>query len=371
MHKVKNLYKIVDVSNLSFKEKISEIEVLHSGEWEHPRYGLIEISDKDIDQFIKSFEDRVRKIDIAVDQEHMPDKGAAGWFRSLKKAVEDGVTKLKASVEWTELGKQLIKDGIFKYFSPEFDFEYEDQETHEFFKNVLLGGALTNRPYFKSLATVQLSENTLVSFKDLNTPKGGEKTMNKKELKAKLVADSSFELSEKATDEERKLFEEVKNEMASDAEEAKQKAEKEAKEVKEKEDTLKASEKFISRSEHVTQMNDLKSELGIVNKKLKFKEVTAEVKGLTFSESNPEGTILPKNEEKAQEILMSCNDKVAKLFKEFIAELPKVSSKLFEEVGKSDDGEDGDDADKLDKNAEKLMADNPGMTYSEAVKKLT
>jgi len=181
---------LVDLSKqfaeTSVNNPISEIEVLTEGLWEHELYGEIEITPEDINLFVENFNNKARKIDIAVDQEHNPELGAAGWFKQLEKVVEEGVTKLKAVVEWTEMGADLLSKGIYKYFSPEFDFEYEDYETHEQFENVLLGGGLTNRPYFKSLAPVQLSENVFADVVSNLDKKGGENIMTKEELKAKL-----------------------------------------------------------------------------------------------------------------------------------------------------------------------------------------
>ena len=368
--------------NFSSKKPISEIEILHAGKWEHPQYGIIQITNNDIDRFINSFDDKVRKVDIAVDQEHMPEKGAAGWFKSLKKQVEDGKTKLKANIEWTTLGKELINDGIFKYFSPEFDFDYEDLETHEQFENVLLGGALTNRPYFKSLAPVMLSENMYAGFTNLNKIKGGEKRMNKQELKAKLVEDAKFSLADDASDEEKKLFGEVKEELTKEAEEkeekekaeieAKEKTDKEKKEEEEKKKKLELekkktmSEQFISRADHTKELNEVKSQMGIVEKKLRFKEVTAEVKGYVFSESNPNGVLLAKNEKEAVELLMALNSKTAELFTEFVKKLPKVSAKLFREEGGAGMAYK-DKEEKREAVIEKKMKDS-GMSYSEALK---
>lgn len=356
---------------LAFKEgNVSEIEMLHAGEWEHPVYGIISISEGDIDKFIQNFNDKVRKVDIAVDQEHMPEKGAAGWIKAMTKVFEDGKAKLKAAVEWTALGTQLLKDGVFKYFSPEFDFAYEDMETHEQFQNVLLGGALTNRPYFKSLAPVALSENMFAGFTS-NTVKGGEKEMTKEELKAKLVEDAAFALADDASEEEKTAFEEVKVELAKEAEdkekadaEAKEKADVEAKEKAEKE-RIQASEKFISKEQHVKELNEIKSKMGIVESKLRLKEVTEEVTGYTFSESNPTGVLLPKNQKKAVELLMAATPNIAKLFSEFLAELPKVSSKLFRE-----EGGDGGEANKekaIETEITKVMSERK-IKYGEAVK---
>lgn len=168
---------------------------------------------------------------------------------------------------------------------------------------------------------------------------------------------------------EKKLFEEVKNEVAKEAEEKKKEGdEKEEEEGDEKEDeekdSIKSSEKFISKSEHTKQMNELKSQMGVVEKKLRFKEVTAVVRGFVFSESNPKGVLLPKNKEAAVKILMAVNEKVAKMFKEFLGELPAVSSKLFEESGSGDEG----DSAPVSKEAQKLVKDGKARTYGEAIK---
>jgi len=362
----------------AFREPVSVIEVLHAGEWEHPQYGMIKITSDDIDKFVNSFNNKARKVDIAVDQEHMPEKGAAGWYKSLKKVMEDGKTKLKATIEWTKLGQQLIKDGIFKYFSPEFDFAYEDQESHETYENVLLGGALTNRPYFKSLAPVAFSENLYAGFTSLTNKEGGEeKMLTKEELKAKLVENAEFVLSDDASDEEKALFEEVKSDIAKEAEGEEEENEEEEEEQEEEgeeeeeeseeEKAKKMSEKFISKADHVKQMNEVKSQMGIVEKKLRFKEVQETVQGYTFSESNPNGTLLPKSAEKATAILMAVNSKVAKMFTEFVGELPAVSKKLFEEVG-SGDGSNVPGSGKVRKEAQKLVEKGKASSYSEAVK---
>ena len=374
---LKMLVPQIDLGGQTFKEKATEIEVLQSGEWEHPQYGIIRITEDDIDKFVQSFDDGVRKVDIAIDQEHMPEKGAAGWYKSLRKVVEDGKAKLTASVEWTALGKQLLNDGVFKYFSPEFEFDYEDMETHEAFDNVLIGGALTNRPYFKSLAPVMLSENMYARFSDLELSEGGEKeAMTKDELKAQLAEDSEFVLPEDATDEDKAAFEEASTELAEEAEnkeeggeETEEVEEVETEEKEEKDEAVKASENFISKAEHSKQMNELKSKMGVVEKKLRFKEVTTAVQGYVFSESNPDGVLLPKNTEAAINILMASTPKSAKLFTEFLTELPAVSAKLFTEQGGSE-GDSGDNAAKVERKADKMIEEGKAQTYGEAVKTL-
>ena len=360
-------------ANFSAKSPVSEIEVLCSGSWDHPQYGHFDITEEDIDGFVQAFNNKVRKVDIAVDQEHMPEKGAAGWYKALNKVFEDGKCKLKATIEWTKLGTQLIKDGIFKYFSPEFDFQYEDLETHEQFGNVLLGGALTNRPYFKSLAPVALSENMYAGFINLSSKftEGGENRMTKEELKAKLTENAEFVLAADATEEEKVAFEEVKTELVKDAEE-KEEAERNAKEEADKkaaEDAaVKASERFISKADHIKEMNEMKSQLGIVQKQLRFKEVQTEVEGYIFSESNVDGVLLPKAKDATVKLFMELSPKAAGLFTEFLKALPKVSKNLFKEVG----GEGGavkGNSETIEAEANKIMSER-NMKYGSALKVL-
>lgn len=186
--------------------------------------------------------------------------------------------------------------------------------------------------------------------------------MTKEELKAKLAENSDFQLSEDASDDEKKLFEEVKAEIAD------KKAEKQEPGDDKKDTEIKGSENFISKSDHVKQMNELKSKMGNLEKKLKFKEVKETVNGFVFSESNPNGILLKKSKESARKILMSANPKTAKLFEEFLGTLPKISDKMFKEVGGAD-GKDNKGA-KLMSEARKLMEDGKADTYSEAVKRV-
>ena len=147
------------------EENINEVQILRTGEWEHPQYGDITITEEDLDLFIKSFEDRARRIDLAIDQAHDPQKGAAGWVESLEKKEVNGELGLYAEVDWTGFGKELIEDKRFKYISPEFKFNYEDEETGKVYQNVLFGAGLTNRPFIKDMQPILMSEDVLDDIK--------------------------------------------------------------------------------------------------------------------------------------------------------------------------------------------------------------
>ena len=375
---------LVDLSKqfaeTSVNNPISEIEVLTEGLWEHELYGEIEITPEDINLFIENFNNKARKIDIAVDQEHMPEKGAVGWFKELKKVISNGVTRLKATIEWTPVGVDMLKQSIYKYFSPEFDFEYEDPETHETVRNVLLGGALTNRPYFKSLAPVQLSENIFINESSINlqNKKGGEQIMTKEELVAKLAENETYELPEDASEEERALLVEVKaeaevaqKELKAEPEEGEEpETENPAENEEEGEKGEGEGEAPVQGSEvpSAKEFNQVKSELGVLRKKMRFQEIDETVRGYTFSESNPEGRLLPKSKEVAQKLLMSLTSRQGKMFDEFVKNLPKINSMMFDEMGGSGDSVKASEElnAKVDTIAKEL-----GITFGQALKKVS
>ncbi len=197
---------------------MTEIQILRVGRWKHTKYGSFEITKEDLKLFKENFDNKVRRIDIAVDTEHFPEKGAAGWIKQL---ILKGMEELWALVEWTQWGIEAIKGKLFQYISPEFDFEYKDEETGERYKNVLYGIALTNRPFIKEMSPVVLSENLKEKFifaEEIKEKKeGGDKEM---ELK-KLI--EALKLSETATEEDvLKKIEELMVEKPSELKEIKE-----------------------------------------------------------------------------------------------------------------------------------------------------
>lgn len=136
-------------------KKVSWVQVFRKGAWEHPRYGALKFTDEIFAGFIKNFNDRVRKIDLAIDAEHELEKGACGWMKQVETRVDGGFWAL---VEWTSRGLQLVTDGVFKYLSGDFDYVWKDDETGKKYHNVLFGAALTNRPFIKGMSPINLSE---------------------------------------------------------------------------------------------------------------------------------------------------------------------------------------------------------------------
>lgn len=152
-----NRFKI-NLSEIELKEgkPIKKwVQMFRLGHWNHPRYGKLKFTEEIFDGFVKSFNDRVRRVELAIDQEHKPEQGAVGWIKQVDNRGEKGFWAL---VEWTKEGVKLVADKVFQYLSGDFDYEWKDEETGKKYKNVLFGAALTNRPFIKGMSPINLSE---------------------------------------------------------------------------------------------------------------------------------------------------------------------------------------------------------------------
>lgn len=352
---------------------VSEIEVMRTGEWDHPSYGKMVITHETMDQMIANFNARLRKgvyftEGHPVEDEELP---AVGWVVELRKLGDS----LKAVVEWTEIGANLLRTKAYKFFSPEFYFTYEDPETREKFENVLTGGALTNRPYFKSLEAVVLSERILsrkqktmfkldeVLAKDPSAISAEERAFlvsMKEDLDKSTV--EKFKLDETQETDEEKAAREAKEKEEADAkaaEEAKKteeeaaaakKAEEEAAAAKAAEEAaaaeaakggetpeqkLEASEAKVKATE--TELEKTKRELSELKAEKRKKEFSEKISAFKFSEETKKGLILPKSIDKVQAFAESLNEEQAGKFFEILGELPQKG--IFKEIGATGDGE--------------------------------
>lgn len=139
------------------KGDIVRVQIMRTGTWQHPSYGEVKIDKKVISDVVKNFESRERGIDLAVDENHEENHKALAWFRDL--VTENNGNDLFADVELTQKGADLLNEGAYKYFSPEIVFYKIDEETGNPQSNLLIGGAFTNRPFFKDMQPLMASEN--------------------------------------------------------------------------------------------------------------------------------------------------------------------------------------------------------------------
>lgn len=133
---------------------VSEIQILKTWNFKHAMYGEFNITETDLKEFEENFNNKVRKIDLAVDVNHDFKHESIGWFKEVYKKGK----KLFAKIEWNAEGVKLIKWKVFRYFSPELHFTYRDEETGKTIKNLLIGGGITNRPFFKGMQALKASE---------------------------------------------------------------------------------------------------------------------------------------------------------------------------------------------------------------------
>jgi len=368
--------------------KTSEIQIMQTGEWKHPTYGKMRINESILDQMIQHFREGLRK-GIYITEGHPQgdeELPAVGWVKDL---VKKGSDNLWAVIEWTDKGMELLKSKAYKFFSPEFYFKYEDPETREKFDNVLTGGALTNKPYFKSLEAVVLSErfltskNTNMDLEKILAKDAKDITMAERDFLLEMKEDlddetiKKYKLDEGETEEE-KVTREAKEKEEADAkakadEEAKKKAEDEAKakdeENKTEDDAEKQfSEKFKAVEEQNKELEKKVNEMKMAERK---REMTDKVSKYVFSEANKGGQILLKEKDKVIAFAETLDDEQAKKFFEILGKMPKAN--MFGEIGSGFKKEAkpapkgfDEKSVELDEEAKRLMSENDKLSYTDA-----
>jgi len=135
------------------------IEIAKVANGYHPRYGNIEVTTDHLKSFVKNFDAKVTDVDLAVNEDHEK-KEAFGWYKDVWLS-QDGTT-LYGSIQWNTKGTSALSEKDYRYFSPEFHFNYIHELTGEEHGPTLLGGALTNYPFLKMNAIIELNnKNTL------------------------------------------------------------------------------------------------------------------------------------------------------------------------------------------------------------------
>jgi cation transport regulator ChaB len=117
------------------------------GNYSHAKYGQVGITREGNQALVDSVKNKVYQEHIPIDAEHMTKlSGAVAWLTDMR-LNEDG--SADAFFSWTNRGRMLMSGGQFKYVSPEFFGTWPDPATGVVHRNVVAGGALTTRPFFK------------------------------------------------------------------------------------------------------------------------------------------------------------------------------------------------------------------------------
>lgn len=149
-----------------FMEPPKTIPVLpRPGSYTHPAYGDIMMDEARLEHFMSQFESGVYQNPIPVDLEHETKlSGAAGWITSLVQN-EDG--SVDGIVDWTDRGKEALERDRFAYISPEWYEEWVDPITETVHSDILIGAALTTRPFFKAAALRPLAASESIEASDV------------------------------------------------------------------------------------------------------------------------------------------------------------------------------------------------------------
>jgi len=193
---VKAIYKLSETENEN--EIPKEVQLLKVGKFEHFYFGEFEINEISLSEMKKNYDKKVRGIDLAIDVAHQNHLDAAGWFKKL--TIKNG--EMWATIDWNDLGIDKIGKKRFRYLSAEFDTDYEKVEFNKAgvkkvkkLGKVLLGAALTNRPFLKNMEpTTKLSEEKVKmeqKVKELTESNDSLGAENKK------LSEGNKELSEK------------------------------------------------------------------------------------------------------------------------------------------------------------------------------
>lgn len=132
-----------------FMEAPSSFNVLPKpATYKHPIYGDIVITRERNANFVANFNSGVYQKDVAIDAEHETKlSGALGWIKKLAQNKDGSVDA--SEVTWNKRGKDLLADDRFHYISPEWYEEWRNPATGTVYNDVLVGAAITTRPFFK------------------------------------------------------------------------------------------------------------------------------------------------------------------------------------------------------------------------------
>lgn len=221
----------------------TEIELLRTGTWHTPWHGDFEITLADLHEFAANFAKGIGLVaedpKLPINYAHESWDKAAAWASKIR-VDEDRESLVAHDIEWTPKAIEALRDGEWKYLSPEFNprgYPWEDpEEEFSFVENVITGAALTNIPLFKKLKPIMASrvpskpKKADVTSGDGNKPNQGE-PMKLEDILAKQVSERSDEEKAFLSDHAADLTDEQKTQVeteASDADATQAAADKEA-----------------------------------------------------------------------------------------------------------------------------------------------
>lgn len=142
------------------------IEIARVAEGDHPSYGKLKITQQHLEKMELNFKSKVTGVDLSVNEDHKKNE-AFGWFKDVFLSFDKQT--LYGQINWNSKGTTALSEKEYRYFSPEFRFNYKHPHTGEEHGPTLLGGALTNYPFLKMEAITELSIKTSTKEKIVTT----------------------------------------------------------------------------------------------------------------------------------------------------------------------------------------------------------
>jgi hypothetical protein len=143
------------------------IELVRAGSWPaESNKGMLWITPSDLLEMKANFDANIgtpgKSGQLAIDFKHEDYAEAGCWIHAMQ---VDGDVLYGTKLEWTTAGAAAIQGKMYKMFSPSFYpaclGEWCDPEDWSVSaKNVIVGGAFTNIPFFKGLQPVNASEKS-------------------------------------------------------------------------------------------------------------------------------------------------------------------------------------------------------------------
>ena len=357
----------VDLASLKFDdEHRSWIQALPIGSYKHPTYGDINVTPERVQRFAANVNEGVRGIELDIDFDHKARSGeAAGWVKRAD-ARSDG---LWLQVEWTEDAASAIRGRKYRYFSPEFVDSWTHPESTETIKDVMFGGAITNRPFLKNILPLNLSEvggdmNPFLRALAEKLGLTGDDVTDDQVL-AKLR--SHYKLSEDASEGD------IVTKMLAEPDPPKKKDD----DKKKKDDDKKLSEE----DEAIKTLAEDNPAVAALLKRLEDQDVTigkimatqqlAEVETAVTKLSHGDHAIPPKFNDQLQQMLVGMGSDQRGQVVKFLSDLTADGMVDMREHGKNPGTPGGKDASQtIHERVQALMKGDDGMTYSEAIEQI-
>ena len=131
-----------------------------AGQWRHPRYGVEDNSPDRLQRYVDNLHggvklqgDQPNRLPVTID--HNDGLGAGGWIYDARVAPR-GVELLW---EPTEQGRQAVESGEYPFFSVDTEPIWPDPATGKRYRDVIAGGSLVVRPFWKQLEVHTHSED--------------------------------------------------------------------------------------------------------------------------------------------------------------------------------------------------------------------